>query len=156
MSKTDSNLVGAAGEHLVLSRLLSKGFLAAQAPRGTRRVDVLVNFLNGSEPCLIQVKSRSIGNDGGWHMSAKHEEMTEPDLFYCFVDLQPEHPIVFVIPSAVVAAVLKKDNEIWMQTPGRHGQSHNETSFRRLRPKCLGQDPAWMDEYLEKWELIQR
>ena len=32
VSIKDKNLVGAAGEHLVLSRLLSKGILAAQAP----------------------------------------------------------------------------------------------------------------------------
>lgn len=106
--KTDTSLVGAAGEHLVLSRLLTRGFLAAQAPRGVRKVDILVNFLDGSEPCLIQVKSRSRGSDGGWHMAAKHEDIVDPDLFYCFVDLQALHPTVHVMPSAVVASVLKK------------------------------------------------
>ena len=45
--KNDTQLTGAAGEHLVLSRLLSRGYLAAQAPRGTRKADVLVNFLEG-------------------------------------------------------------------------------------------------------------
>lgn len=67
-SKNDSGLTGAAGEHLVLSRLLSRGFLAAQAPRGTRKADILVNFLDGGRPCLIQVKARQYGSDGGWHM----------------------------------------------------------------------------------------
>jgi len=154
MSKIDSSLVGAAGEHLVLSRLLSKGFLAAQAPRGVRKVDILVNFFDGSEPCLIQVKTRSVGSDGGWHMSAKHEDIRDSDLFYCFVDLQPNHPTVHVIPSLVVAVVLEQDNKIWMDTPGKQGQSHNPTAFRRLRPSCSGQEANWMDGYLEKWELI--
>jgi hypothetical protein len=40
----DKQLVGAAGEHLVLSRLLNLGYLAAPAPRGTRKVDVLVTL----------------------------------------------------------------------------------------------------------------
>ena len=35
--KKDKQLVGAAGEHLVLSRLLSRGLLASPAPRGTRK-----------------------------------------------------------------------------------------------------------------------
>ena len=52
--KIDSALVGAAGEHLVLSRLLSRGFITAQAPRRARQVDILVNSLTGDEPCLIQ------------------------------------------------------------------------------------------------------
>ena len=56
VSIKDKNLVGAAGEHLVLSRLLSKGILAAQAPRGARKADILVNHLDGKPPCLIQVK----------------------------------------------------------------------------------------------------
>jgi hypothetical protein len=53
VSIKDKNLVGAAGEHLVLSRLLSKGILAAQAPRGARKADILVNHLDGKPPCLI-------------------------------------------------------------------------------------------------------
>jgi len=48
--KQDKSLIGAAGEHLVLSRLLANGFLAAQAPRGTREVDILVNGIDGGEP----------------------------------------------------------------------------------------------------------
>jgi hypothetical protein len=31
--KRDSQIIGAAGEHLVLSRLLNLGYLAAQAPK---------------------------------------------------------------------------------------------------------------------------
>jgi hypothetical protein len=154
MTKIDSSLVGAAGEHLVLSRLLSKGILAAQAPRGVRKVDILVNFFDGSEPCLLQVKTRSVGSDGGWHMSAKHEDIRDIDLLYCFVDLQPSQPTVHIIPSLIVAEVLEKDNRIWMATPGKQGQPHNETKFRRLRPSCAGQEPDWMDKFLEKWELI--
>ena len=57
--KRDKNLVGAAGEHLVLSRLLNLGYLAAQAPRGTRKADILVNYYEDIPPCLIQVKTRT-------------------------------------------------------------------------------------------------
>ena len=52
---TDKNLIGASGEHLVLSRLLEQGILASQAPRGTRKADILVNPLDGGHPKLIQV-----------------------------------------------------------------------------------------------------
>ena len=66
--KLDTTLTGAAGEHLVLSRLLQRSILAAQAPEGVRKVDILINFLDGGEPSLIQVKTRQYGSDGGWHM----------------------------------------------------------------------------------------
>ena len=66
----DKQLIGAAGEHLVLSRLLTRGLLASQAPRGTRKADILVNPLDGGRPVLIQVKS-TMGSKTrvGWHMN---------------------------------------------------------------------------------------
>lgn len=153
-AKNDSGLTGAAGEHLVLSRLLSKGFLAAQAPRGTRKADILVNFLDGGRPCLIQVKARQYGSDGGWHMQEKHEVQTQDDLFFCFADFQPANPRVFVIPASVVAETLKTDYQIWLAQPGKQGRPHNPTKLRRFKPEMRGQEPGWLDEYLERWDLI--
>ena len=157
--KSDTQLVGAAGEHLVLSRLLARGILAAQAPRGTRKADILVNHFDGKAPCLIQVKTRSgKGADGGWHMKAKHEDIKDKDMFYCFVDLTEPHPIVFVVPALQVAKVVTESHAKWLSTPGKKGQSHNETDMRRIR-SYYGMNlksalDGWMDKYLEKWELI--
>ena len=152
--KTDTTLTGAAGEHLVLSRLLSRGALAAQAPRGSRKADILVNFLDGGRPVLIQVKARQYGSDGGWHMSEKHEAQEEDDLFYCFVNFEPIHPTVHVIPSSVVAKAIQRDHEIWLATPGKSGQPHKDTNLRRLKPNMKGTEDGWMDEFLEAWHLI--
>lgn len=153
--KIDTSLTGAAGEHLVLSRLLSRGVLAAQAPRGARKADVLVNFLDEArKPVLIQVKSRQYGSDGGWHMSEKHESQDQEDLYFCFVDFEPEFPTVHVIPAKVVSQVVKMDHEIWLATPGKKGQAHNPTPMRRIRPAALGMGEGWMDQYLENWSQI--
>jgi hypothetical protein len=152
--KIDTSLTGAAGEHLVLSRLLSRGILAAQAPRGARKADILVNFLDGGSPALIQVKSRQSGSDGGWHMSEKHESQTEEDLYFCFVNFEPASPTVHVIPAAVVAEVVSKDHQIWLDTPGRQGQAHNSSPMRRIKPKSSGQEEGWMEKYLENWSQI--
>ncbi len=149
----DKNLLGAAGEHLVLSRLLFKGFLAAQAPRGTRKVDILVNFIDGGAPSLIQVKASKQGRNG-WYMNAKHEKIFDRDLYYCFVDFEPENATVHVIPAEIVANVLAKDHKTWLDTPGKNGKAHNDTTMRRLRHDCFGTEPAWMDQYLENWSHI--
>jgi len=153
MGAKDSALIGAAGEHLVLSRLLTRGLLAAQAPRGTRKVDILVNFLDRGEPCLIQVKASSKGRNG-WHMQEKHEHVRDRDVYYCFVDFEFEHPTVHVIPARVVAETLERDHQIWLATPGKMGQPHNDTKMRRLRHNCFGAEEDWMDQYLEAWDLI--
>jgi hypothetical protein len=148
----DSVLLGAAGEHLVLSRLLSRGFLAAPAPRGTRKADILVNFLDGGEPCLIQVKAASKGRLG-WHMQAKHEHVDDPDLYYCFVDFEVD-PRVWVLPASVVAETIKNDHAHWLATPGKHGQAHNDNKLRRFRHNCYGVEDGWLDQYLEAWEQL--
>jgi hypothetical protein len=155
----DKTLVGAAGEHLVLSRLLSRDLLASQAPRGTRKVDVLVNPLDGGKPRLIQVKTRSaVGNSLGWHMSLKHESISEKDLFYCFVNLDLISPSVYVIPSRFVAKVVRDSHGEWLKTPGQKGQKHNDTEMRRIKndygSNFKSIKPGWMDKYLEAWELL--
>lgn len=151
--KTDTTLTGAAGEHLVLSRLLQRGVVAAQAPEGVRKVDILVNPLDGGTPLFIQVKSRQFGSDGGWHMRAKHEAMIEDNLFYCFVDFEPREPVVFVVPSKVVADSIAEDHRIWLATPGKKGQAHNDHDMRRVRPKMASMPDDWMVQYLENWDF---
>ena len=157
--KRDKQLVGAAGEYLVLSRLLNLGYLAAQAPRGTRKVDVLVNHLENKPPCLIQVKTRTgIDADQGWHMSEKHEAIKDADMFYCFVALGDIHSDVYVIPASIVAKVVKDESDSWLATPGAKGQQHNYTKMRRLQNKykydVKSAPDGWMDKFLEKWKLL--
>lgn len=154
----DSSLTGAAGEHLVLSRLLSRGILAAQAPRGTRKADVLVNHLDKDSTALIQVKARRKGPDGGWHMSQKHELIQEKNIWYCFVDFEPVSPNVYVVPASLVAKIVTEENESWMRTPGRAGKLHNVTEMRRILPKYSYPVPSapdgWIHEYLERWDFF--
>ena len=152
--KTDTTLTGAAGEHLVLSRLLQRGIVAAQAPEGVRKVDILVSPLDGGKPIFLQVKSRQFGSDGGWHMRKKHEEMKEANLFYCFVDFEPQHPKVFVVPARIVANAIAEDHRIWLEMPGRKGQAHNDHDMRRIRPEMFSMPEGWMDEYLEDWSSL--
>jgi hypothetical protein len=158
--RTDTSLIGAAGEHLVLSRLLAMGILAAQAPRGTRKADILVNHLDGKAPCLIQVKTRSgKGSDISWHMKAKHEAITDKDMFYCFVDLGSEPTNIYVIPAAKVAKVVSESHAVWLHTPGKNGRAHKETVMRRIitsyKSKLKSAPANWMDKYLEAWDLIR-
>jgi len=156
---SDKNLVGAAGENLVLSRLLSRGILASQAPRGTRKADILVNPLDGGAPLLIQVKTTlHTGKRAKWHMKEKHEDISDQDMFYCFVELGEKDSDVFIIPSKKVSQVIKASYRAWLKAPGKKGQAHNETVMRWITSKYPWDVPGlkqdWMDEYLENWELL--
>lgn len=156
---TDKTLIGAAGEHLVLSRLLERGILASQAPRGTRKADILVNPLDGGLPQLIQVKATLFtGAKLKWHMKAKHEEISDRDMFYCFVALNSDKSSVYVIPAKLVSEAVKTAYKIWLDTPGKQGQAHNESEMRWITSEYPYEVPGfkngWMDKYLEYWSQL--
>ena len=157
---TDKNLIGAAGEHLVLSRVLERGILASQAPRGARKADVLVNPLDGGYPLLIQVKSTiDTGSRLKWHMKSKHEDIADEDMFYCFVSLDNVNSQVFVIPANQVAKAVRTAHKIWLDAPGKQGQAHNDSVMRWITSdypyEVPGFKSGWMEKYKENWSQLE-
>lgn len=151
---SDKALVGAAGEHLVLSRLLSRGLLASSAPRGTEKVDIIVSDREGKSSFRIQVKTTEGSSDKGWFLSAKHEAQSEPDLFFCLVVLRPTEPEVFVVPSDVVAAAIHSDHRHWLSKPSLNGKQHKDSNMRRIRSAMPLMPDGWINEYREAWHLL--
>jgi hypothetical protein len=159
----NSTMLGAAGEHYVMSQLLRQNKIAALAPAGVPDADIIVSDRVGSVLSAVQVKSRrEAGTDGGWHMKAKHEEIARDLLFYCFVDFGKsvaDMPRCWVIPSAVVATVLKETHKAWLDTPGLNGRPHQPTEMRRLLPDFARRGRpkyslGWLTRYLGAWKLI--
>lgn len=54
---SDNTLLGAAGEHYVMSELLRRGYIAALALQGVPNADIVVTDIDGTRLCSIQVKS---------------------------------------------------------------------------------------------------
>jgi hypothetical protein len=160
----NSAILGAAAEHYVMCQLLRRGKIAALAPAGVPDADIIVSDRLGSTLAAVQVKARrDIGNDGGWHMSLKHEDMRRDLLFYCFVDFGrsiDDTPKCWVIPSAVVANTLKATHQAWLETPGRNGRVHVDNKMRRLLPHYSVMNGAseystgWLDPYRDAWNSI--
>ena len=158
-----STILGAAGEHQVMSALLRRNYIAALAPQGVPNADIVVTDLEGKRLCTVQVKTRrDIGRDGGWHMKAKHEEFVSDKLFYCFVDFgksDQDVPKIFVLPSKVVAKVLKESHLAWLARPGKKGQPHKDGPMRRLLPDYSREfgphsnqhSKGWLDQYRDAW-----
>jgi len=161
MMKIQTQLVGAAGEHLVLSRLLSRGILAAQAPQGTRKADIIVHPLENGTPWLIQVKTRLGGpKGGGWKLDDKHMTETSSNLIYCLVDLQEKPEKVYVIPSKKVAEILIEADKKWMKKPMKDGSRRTKNMWRMVKPRFIlelkSAPSGWIDKYLEAWELLEK
>lgn len=161
-----SSLLGAAGEHYVMSQLLRRGFIAALAPVGVPTADIVVTDEIGDRACAVQVKTRrELGSDGGWHMKAKHEQIRGSSLFYVFLSFPADSsrlPDAFVLPSEVVATILHDAHRAWLARPGRYGRPHKDGEMRRLLPDYSKEGMAathgtgWLERYRDAWDLLQR
>ena len=158
MGAKNSVLTGAAGEAYVLYQIQHRGLLAAFSPPNAFAADILVFSPAMQVGSMVQVKTRTSGADGGWHMSEKHERLVHPRLFYAFVDLQPSVPTVHVIPSAIVAEVVTRSHRAWLGLPGVHGQVHRDTALRRVAPHfphaVPGYPDGWLAAYLDRWDYL--
>ncbi|MEX2645046.1 MAG: hypothetical protein WD249_02165 [Gaiellaceae bacterium] len=155
----ERSLVGPAGEHYVIFRLYQQGMLASLAPGGSPTVDVLVLSPDETVIASLQVKTRTYGRDQGWHMREKHESIVSPRLFYAFVDLEPDVPVTYIVPSSVVADAITHSHREWLATPGRQGQPRRDHAMRRIVP-VFNEDlpdypPGWMEQYREGWHLLK-
>ena len=171
-NKISSAIVGAAGEHYVLSQLLRRGWIAALAPDGAPNMDILVTDENNQRLCAIQVKTRrNTGRAKGWVMSRKHEKLIVDDLFCVFVDIGKEpsdRTICYVLPSKVVADCIRLCHRVWLDTPGRGGRPHKDSNVRQLRSDHSFIKPVsekdraiveryrsgWLAPYRESWSIL--
>ena len=157
--KIPTSLIGAAGEHFVMFQLYRRGLMVGQPPQGVADVDLLVLDERAQVMKNIQVKTRSKGSDGGWHMKTKHERLVSDRLWYVFVDMENDSPTCYVVPSAVVAKVVKDSHSTWLALPGKKGQKHQDSDMRRVRPRYPFELPGfpdnWLDQYRERWDLLK-
>jgi len=156
--KADKQLIGAAGEHLVLSRLLQRGILASLSPFNSFKADILVNPVNGGEASYIQVKTTTKLNKSEWNVSEKDLKHDDNNMFYCFVELNSSPQRIFVIPARKVSQVLIDSDRAYMKKPMKDGRKRTEHKYRLLKnnfgTNVKSAPSGWMDEYLENWELL--
>ncbi len=169
----NKSIIGAAGEHHVITQLLRRGWIASLAPYGAQNVDILVTDKNSKTRFNIQVKTHRgrFTKSSGWPMKPKHETIIADALFYVFVDLgeQSTDPInSYILPSRVVADYIRRGHQIWLATPGRGGRPHKDSDVRQFRPdssniKLITEDaktfieqypPGWVDQYRENWKFL--
>jgi hypothetical protein len=175
VTKRDGKYSGSVGEHYVLYRLIRecKDVNAVIATPNTDTVDIHAADKAG-KPFAVQVKPKT--NSHKWFLTAKHEHIEDPGLFYAFVDLgwdfgidfdaeKPKYnppdikkpPELFVVPSEVVARAVHVSHQAWL----RNGNSRKDGDMRDIHytyPPSFGEVegfPArWMEEYRECWELL--
>lgn len=123
------NSVSLAGEFATLSRLALWGYDANMTLGRTKNVDILVSNPTTNQLYQLEVKTNldsrkrpPVSNIFGryltdWIMNQKHESISRPNLWYCFVTIGLESKVAryFIVPSAIVAQYVKAEHQLWRE-----------------------------------------
>jgi hypothetical protein len=87
-------------------------------------------------------------------MNEKHESISRPELWYCFVTIGLDSKILryFIVPSAVVAKYVREEHQLWLDTT-----NGKETGMRLFRVGFKDENykistPA-IEQYEDNWEF---
>lgn len=166
--KISKNSVSIAGEFAVLSQLALRGYDANMTLGNTKNVDILVSNPKNGMMYRLEVKTshndkptfaKLFGRALTWVMSEKHEIITDPNLFYCFVNIEKETNLFrfFILPSKSVAEYVKNQHNYWLnRDEGKH--TVNPTAIRVFR---IGVDEtgyaiptALIKDCENRWDLL--
>lgn len=151
-------IIGAAGEHYVLSQLFIRGISAGRPPEGPAEIDLIIFDTQTHVRMGIQVKTRIGRGRVRWPMNARHEGISNRNLVYVFVDFGSAQPVCYIVPSCVVARYVKVSHATWLHRSGARGQKHNDNPMREVRNESRHPIPGfpngWMEQYREDWSPI--
>jgi hypothetical protein len=166
--KINSNSISLAGEFAVLSQLSLRGFDANMTLGHTKGVDILISDPTNGKMYKLEVKtnmrnlrrqpasSKLFGKIASeWMMDVKHESIIDPDLFYCFVNIEKETKLFhfYIVPSKVVAKYVKEEHDLWLQTKEHH-KIINMRQFRIGVKECSYKISTPTEEdYKDNWRF---
>jgi hypothetical protein len=166
-TKISPNSVSLAGEFAALSRLALWGYDANMTLGRTKNVDILVSDPRTNQFYQLEVKtnldsrkqprvSKLFGRlVSGWIMNKKHESISRPELWYCFVTIGKDSRIAryFIVPSNIVAKYVRESHRLWLDT----APTHKDNPIRLFQIGFEGEKyeiptPA-AEQYEDNWEF---
>lgn len=140
-------LSGVAGEYYVAAELSKRGYIASITLRNTKGVDILCSNADATKTVGIQVKT-NFGSAHSWMLNEKAEKYFADNLFYVFVNLNDNEkpPEYFIVPSKVVSEYCASTHKKWLDTPGKKGQAHNDSTMRKFNDKEM--------HYHDRWDIL--
>ena len=147
MSNKENVNIGNAGEYFVAGELERRGFTVALPMSNVKDFDILIRNRESGKKYVIQVKTTKYKRKL-WTLKKKNEDIKEKDFYYILVALNDlDEPEYHIVPSEIVANRIKTEHKQWLETPGKKGQQHKDTTIRKFSD--------FNDEYLDKWEYLK-
>ena len=149
-NKISKNDTCNSGEYYIAHILAKHGFKVSMTLGRMEGFDLFIQNPQGKN-LTISVKTRYSSKAKDIVMNKKAETMIDESLFYAFVRLNmPDGvPEFWIIPSTIVASVIKKAYKIWKDMPGRDGKPHGDTNMRTLELRAHPLYPKDWEEQLK-------
>jgi len=150
ISKNDTSI---SGEYYMAHILAKYGFKVSMTLGRMEGFDLFVQNPSG-KLLTVSVKTRYSNKAIDIPMNKKAETLTDKSLFYAFVRLNmPDGvPEFWIVPSNVVAKVIKTSYKIWKDIPRKDGKPHGDTDIRTIE---LRASPLFPKNWVEQLELFK-
>ena len=131
--KVSSNNIGISGEFFIAHVLAKHNFKVNVSLGRTEGFDLFVQNPSGVN-ITISVKTTYLKINKFLLMNKKADTLIDDYLFYAFVRLNmpDDEPEFWIVPSKVVAPVIKKAHEVWMEGTAKDGTPHQENPLRNF------------------------
>lgn len=151
---------GNASQFFVAGELCRRGYSAVVTLGNTPNVDILCSNIAGTRFAYIQVKTFVPGNPT-CTLGVKAEKDYGDNFFWVLGGIPaPESRSsfeYFIIPARDMSRNILEAHHIWLNTPGKKGQSHNPTSIRTVHLPPFKSLSGWdISQYLNRWDLIEQ
>lgn len=121
------------------------------------KLEVKTNYQNSrNKPQVSKVHGKAVS---GWIMHKKHEEIKDPDLFYCFVNIGKQTNIFkfYIVPSNIVAKYVKDEHRHWLDEKKKEGKKVKDAEMRIFRIGLKGEkyvvSTPTAEQYEDNWEF---
>jgi len=158
--KYDKSIRGSASQFFVAGELCRRGHVAVVTLGNTPNTDILCSNVEGTKFVHIQVKTFVPGNRT-CSVGLRAEINYGYKFFWIICGIPKQQTDnnyqYFIIPSKDMAAHIKKDHRLWLDTPGLKGQSHKDNSVRVVNLPPYKSFGGWnIRKYKERWDLIEK
>lgn len=149
IGRISSQNIGNSGEYYLASVLSAKNFVVTVTLGRNEVYDLLAVNPKGNA-VKISVKAKNQKKENSFILGRGDENRSDDDLFYALVRLNEfkEEPDFWILPSKVVAKLLKSSHAKWLETPGRNGRRHSDSN--RMRMFWVTNGPFYPKEWAEE------
>lgn len=150
---------GNASQFFIAGELCRRGYSAVVTLGNTPNTDILCSNIEGTRFVHIQVKTFVPGNRT-CSVGLKAQEDYGENFFWVLGGIPlPSHGgehQYFIIPAKDMALNVKNGHQKWLDTPGRKGRPHKETSIRSIPiPPYQGGYDWDISQYKNDWSRIE-